>query len=90
MHVYWAFLTPCGSGGQDVPQGTAGLHVSPIRVDVDVSDWLLDADADTQSFTCVCVQDVNEHCVVWRKTLVWVSPLKHWTGWIQPCQTITL
>lgn len=50
-----------------ITQSTARLDVTAIGIDVNVSYWLLDAYADAQGFSCVCMQDVNKVCVIWRK-----------------------
>ena len=54
----------------NITQCAARLDVTTIWIDVDVSYWLLDANADAQGLPCVRVQDIHKVCVIWRKSPV--------------------
>lgn len=76
-------LTSCHR--QHVAQRAAGLNLAAVGVDVDVSDWPLDPDADTQSFPRVCVQNIHKVGVVRRQALFLLHVLKQRSCWVQTC-----
>ena len=62
---------------QHITQCTAGLHVTTVGVDVNVPNWLLDANTDPQSLSSVRVQYVHKVGVIWGEALLLLYTLKH-------------
>lgn len=69
---------------QHVTKCTAGLHVTTVGVDVNVPNWLLDANADTQSLSSVRVQNIHKVGVIWGEAPLLLHTLKH-----RPCRVQT-
>lgn len=70
---------------QSTPEVAARLEAASVGVNVDVTDRLLDPNAETQRASREGVQDVHKVRVVRRQPPVSVRPLKVRTGRVQTC-----
>ena len=75
-------LTSICNRPQNIIESTAWLEVTPVGVDVDVTHWHLNADAQAKGAR-VGVQDIHKVCVVRGQPLVDVHPFKQGPSRIQ-------
>lgn len=68
---------------QSAPEVAAWLVAASVGVDVDMTDRLLDPDAETQGPPCEGVEHVHEVSIVRREAPVCVRPLKVWASRVQ-------
>lgn len=68
---------------QSAPEVAARLEAAAVGVNVDMTDGLLDPDAETQGASREGVEDVHKVSVVRRQAPVSVHPLKAWASRVQ-------